>query len=64
MDHVTGARPDLKRVVFHPTGLRVNLPVFLLVRGDDFPGVVKDDTTGAGGTLVNGGNVLSHIYLS
>jgi hypothetical protein len=55
--------PDLKRIMFHPTGLRVNLGMFLLVRSDNFSGMVKEHATGAGGTLVDGTNVLSHIYL-
>jgi hypothetical protein len=64
MDHIAGALPNFERIVFHPTGLRVNLPVFPLIGGDNLPGVVEEHTTGAGGTLVDGGNVLSHMHLS
>jgi hypothetical protein len=49
--------------MFHPTGLWVYLRVFLLVRGDNLPGMVEEHTTGAGGTLVDGGYVLGHIWL-
>src|SRR5690606_29083274 len=52
--------PDLLGVVLHPPGAGEDLVVLELTRGDDLPGVVEDDGPGAGGSLVDGENVVGH----
>ena len=52
--------PDLQGIMFHPTGFRINLLVFLLVCRNDIPGMVEQDAAGTGSALVYGSNVFWH----
>jgi hypothetical protein len=47
--------------MFHPTGARVDLFVFQLVHADRFPLMVEDHAAGAGGALIDGGNIFAHV---
>ena len=57
-DHLTDVLPDLLRVVLDPAGAREDLLVLDLAGLDDLAGVVEDDRSGAGGSLVDGKDVL------
>ena len=46
--------PEVGRVMFDPTALRVVLGEFLLRRGDDGQAGVEQNGTGRGGALING----------
>jgi hypothetical protein len=59
-DHALGLLPDLQRVVLHPAGLRVDLPVLQLVGADRLAAMVEDHAAGAGGALIDGGDKLVH----
>ncbi len=59
-DHLAGVVPDLGRVVLHPARLWEDLLMLHLARGHDSAAVVEDDGAGAGGSLVNGDDVLVH----
>ena len=59
-DHFLGAPPDFFRIVFHPSGLGINL-FMLFLRDRDHPaGAVKHDEARAGCALIDGANVLCH----
>jgi hypothetical protein len=55
--------PDFEGIVFHPTGLWVDLPVLLLIHRDDIATVVEQNATGAGSSLVYGGDIFLHSVL-
>ena len=52
--------PDLHGVVLHPARLGVDLAEGILGPGGDFPRLVEEDGPGAGGALVQGGNIGIH----
>ena len=55
--------PDFERIVLHPAGLGVDLLMLFLVYSNHMPAVIEDHAAGAGGALVNGGNVSGHNHL-
>jgi len=62
-DHLAGPQPDLVRIVLHPSGLRIDLPVLPLRAGDDSPGAVEDQKARAGGALIDRSNEVRHAIL-
>src|SRR5215217_6934409 len=60
VDHFLSPLPDFHGIMFHPTGLRINLPMLLLVHGDDVSPVIENHKTSAGCTLIDCRNVLGH----
>ena len=51
----------LDRIVLDPAGLRIDLPVLALRRGDGVAGTVEHDEAAAGGALVDGADVSGHV---
>jgi len=58
--HFAGTLPDFFRVVFDPTGLGINLLVFLLGDRDGAARAVEDDESTAGCALIDCANVVCH----
>ena len=59
----SGVLPDLDRIVFHPTGFREDLLVFLLVDGHHPALVVEDHAPGGGRALVDCCYILlAHLF--
>ena len=57
-------RPDLVRIVLHPTGMRIILGEFFLRKAADISLFVKEDAAGTCGTLIQCHDILSHnMYL-
>ena len=56
--HFQLALPDFHGVVFHPAGLGINLTIFLLSSADSCAIFVKEDTAGAGGSLIQRHDIL------
>jgi len=52
-NHALGALPNFLGIVFHPSWLRIDLLVFLLVFANYLSPAIEDDKSGAGGSLVN-----------
>ncbi len=61
-DNVLSSLPNLKGIVFYPTGFRVNLFVFFLIIAYYCALVVKNHKAGAGSTLINCSYVLCHCF--
>ena len=59
-DHFARAPPDLLGVVLHPSGLRIDLLVFLLRHRNDAPRPVENNESRAGSALVDGADVIGH----
>ena len=59
-DHLLGALPDFRGVVFHPAAAGEYLLVLPLVRCHHRAGMVKEHTAGAGCAGINGSDVLCH----
>ncbi len=59
-DHRLGVAPDFDRIVFHPAGHGIDLPVLVLRHGDGIAGTVEHDEAGAGRALVDGADVAGH----
>src|SRR5258705_1426248 len=60
-DCVASARINLERIVFYPSRLRQDLPMFQLMPPDFTPLMIKNHKACAGGALINRANVLSHV---
>src|SRR5215831_15202809 len=60
-DHLLCPTPDLGSIVLHPSWLRKNLFVLFLRYRNDSPGTVEYDKSRAGGTLIDGSNVVGHF---
>ena len=54
------AKPDFSGVVLDPAWLRIDLLMLFLSAGGDAPSAVEYDEAGAGGTLVDGSDVIRH----
>jgi len=52
--------PNLSGIVFHPSRLRIDLLVFLLIDSNNLTGMIEEHTARAGSTLVDGGYVFIH----
>ena len=52
---------NLERIMLDPAGLRIDLPMLALRRGDGVAGAVEHDEAAAGGALVDGADVFAHV---
>ena len=52
--------PDLHGVMLHPALLGIELGKFLLADADNILLLIEKNGAGAGGTLIQGENVLAH----
>ena len=55
--------PDLPGIVLHPSRPGINLRKFFLGHGADITRLIKQNTAGTGGSLVQRHNVLFHLFL-
>src|ERR1039458_10754791 len=60
-DHLADAAPDFGGIVLHPAGPGIDLRVLLLCSADDSSRTIEDHEARAGGSLVNGCDVVCHL---
>ena len=63
-NRLPGPEPDLLGIVFHPSGLRVDLLVLPLRAGNDPPGPVENQKPRAGSALIDRSNEVRHASLA
>jgi hypothetical protein len=61
VDDLLRALPDFHCVMLDPARLRKNLGVFELMNAHRLAPVVEQHAAGAGGALIDGGNVTGHV---
>src|SRR6185437_9636136 len=61
IDDFACALPDLSRVMLHPARLRIDLRVLALCTSHDLARTIENNQAGAGGALIEGGNIVRHF---